>query len=120
MKRLLLPTSLLLCTILASCAPLIAKVQGEAGSITRDGTSIYLNNPGPGPMTEAVMRLEGLGLVLGAPCVARTTSGVWGCVLKDIPEGEKFKLTPTSGTVTKASANFYRGDGALFHRLELP
>ena len=112
---------LIICALaLTGCAPLLQTVQGEAGSLSRDGSAILLNNPGPGPMAETVLRVEGPGLVLGAPCVARANTGVWGCVIGDVPEGQKYRLTPVSGTISKAAANFYRGTSALFRRLELP
>ena len=117
MRKLLILPVLFLAT---SCAPLLQTVQGEAGSLSRDGSAILLNNPGPGPMTETVIRVEGPGLTLGAPCVARANTGVWGCIVGDVPEGQKYRLTPTAGTITKASANFFRGTSALFRRLELP
>ena len=117
MKKLLLIAASM---AFVSCAPLLQTVQGEPGSLSRDGSAILLNNPGPGPMTEAVVRVEGPGLVLGAPCVARANTGVWGCVIGDVPEGQKYRLTPTAGTVSRASANFYRGTSAIFRRLELP
>ena len=117
MKKLLILPLLLLAS---SCAPLLQTVQGEAGSLSRDRSAILLNNPGPGPMTETVLRVEGPGLVLGAPCVARANTGVWGCVIGDVPEGSRYRLTALSGTISKASSNFYRGTSALFRRLELP
>ena len=111
---------LIICALaLTSCAPLLQTVQGEPGSLSRDGSAILLNNPGPGSMTEAVVRVEGPGLVLGAPCELRAVN-VYGCVLGEIPAGSKYRLTPTAGTVSRASANFYRGTSALFRRLELP
>lgn len=116
MKKLLLIAASL---TFVSCAPLLQTVQSEAGSLSRDGSAILLNNPGPGPMTEAVVRVEGPGLVLGAPCELRAVN-VYGCVLGEIPAGGKYRLTPTAGTVSRASANFYRGTSALFRRLELP
>ncbi|MGY2895935.1 hypothetical protein ACVWZX_003976 [Deinococcus sp. UYEF24] len=40
--------------------------------------------------------------------------------LGDVPEGSRYRLTPTAGTVSRASANFYRSSSSLFRRLELP
>ena len=118
---------LIICALaFTSCAPLLQTIQGEAGSLSRDGTSILLNNPGPGPMAETVVRVEGTDLILGAPCVYRAPN-VYGCIVGDVLEGSRYRITPILdlktnkvGTITKASANFYRGTSALFRRLELP
>ena len=118
---------LIICALaLTSCAPLLQTVQGEAGSLSRDGSSILLNNPGPGPMTEAVVRVEGTGLILGAPCTYRAPN-VYGCIVGTVDSGSRYRITPILdlatgkvGTITRASANFYRGTSPLFRRLELP
>ena len=122
MKRILILSAVLL----SSCAPLLQTVQGEAGSLSRDGSAILLNNPGPGPMTEAVVRVEGTDLILGAPCEYRAPN-VYGCIVGTVDAGSKYRITPILdlatnkiGTITRASANFYRGSSALFRRLELP
>jgi hypothetical protein len=101
-------------------AGLLARFDGEKGSLSCDGASLLLNNPGPGAMKEAYIRAEGKGLVLGAPCIARAETGVWGCSIGDVPETQKYRLTPLSGSINKASGNFYRGNNVLFTRVELP
>ena len=115
MKRLLILGTLALC----SCAPLVQTVQGERGSLTRDGNAVVLTNPGPGDMTETVMRVEGPGLTLGAPCEVRAV-GVYGCLIGTLPEGKKYRVVPLTGTISKAAANLYRAGSDLFHRIELP
>jgi hypothetical protein len=101
-------------------AALVSRVDGEKGTLSCEGTSIVLSNPGPGPMKETVIRAEGPGLILGAPCVARADTNVWGCVIGTVPEGQKYRLTPLAGNISKAAGNFYRGDNVLFTRVELP
>ncbi|WP_407543760.1 hypothetical protein Q0M94_28570 (plasmid) [Deinococcus radiomollis] len=101
-------------------AALVSRFDGEKGTLSCEGASIVLSNPGPGPMKETVIRVEGPGLILGAPCVARADTGVWGCIVGTVPEGQKYRLTPTAGTISKASANFYKGNNVLFTRVELP
>ena len=115
MKRFLLLLSLLL----ASCAPLLQTVQGERGSLVRDGTAVLLVNPGPGGMTEVVMRVEGPGLTLAAPCEVRAVN-VYGCLIGTVPEGKQFRVVPLTGTIGRASANLYRAGSDLFRRIELP
>ena len=115
MNRLLLLPLLLL----ASCAPLVQIAQGETGTLTRDGNAVVLNNPGPGNMTETVMRVEGVSLTLGAPCEAWAIN-VYGCLIGTVPEGKKYRVTPLTGTISKAASNFYRAGSDLFHRIELP
>ena len=115
MNRLLLLPLLLL----ASCAPLIQTVQGERGSLVRDGTAVLLINPGPGGMTEVVMRVEGPGLTLAAPCEVRAVN-VYGCLIGTVPEGKQFRVVPLTGTISRAAANFYKGTSAIFRRIELP
>ena len=115
MNRLLLLPLLLL----AACAPLVQTVQGERGSLVRDGIAVVLTNPGPGDMTETVMRVEGVGLTLGAPCEVRAV-GVYGCLIGTVPEGKKYNVMPLTGTISRAASNFYRGNSPIFHRVELP
>ena len=115
MNRLLLLPLLLL----ASCAPLLQAVQGEAGTLVRDGADVLLVNPGKGDMTETVLRVEGPGLTLGSPCAQRAAN-VYGCLVGSVPEGKKYRITPLTGSVTKASANFYRVGSDLFKHIELP
>ena len=115
MKKLLILGTLALC----SCAPLLQAVQGEAGSLVREGADVLLVNPGPGDMTETVMRVEGPGLTLGSPCTQRAAN-VYGCLIGSVPEGKKYRIAPLTGTITKASANFYRVGSDLFRRIELP
>ena len=115
MKKLLI----LMTLTLASCAPLLQAVQGEAGTLVRDESAVLLVNPGPGDMTETVMRVEGPGLTLGSPCSQRAVN-VYGCLVGSVPEGKKYRVTPLTGTITRASANFYRVGSDLFRRVELP
>ena len=115
MNRLLILPLLLL----ASCAPLLQAVQGETGTLVREGADVLLVNPGKGDMTEVVMRVEGPGLTLGSPCTQRAVN-VYGCLVGSVPEGKKYRITPTAGTISKASANFYRVGSDLFKHIELP
>jgi hypothetical protein len=101
-------------------AALVSTVDGEKGTLSCEGESIVLSNPGPGPMKETVIRAEGPGLILGSPCVGRADTGVWGCVIGTVPEGQKYRLTPQARKITKAAGNFYRGNNVLFSRVELP
>ena len=126
MRKLLLLACALSVLPLVSCAPLLQTVQGEAGSVSRDGSSIILSNPGPDAMTETVMRVEGTDLLLGAPCEYRAPN-VYGCLIGTVPAGSKYRVTPALnvqtgkvGVITRASANFYKGPSGLFRRLELP
>ena len=106
--------------VLASCAPILSAVQGDTGTFTRDGASVVLTNPaGGGKMLDAAVRVEGLGLVMGAPCALRAVN-VYGCVLGDVPDGKSYRLTPTAGLISKASATYYPDAGVRFIYLELP
>lgn len=42
------------------------------------------------------------------------------CELGEVRVVSRYRLTPTAGTVSKASANFYRAGSDVFRRLELP
>ena len=117
MKRLLL---LCVLPLLAACAPILAAVQGDTGTFTRDGVAVLLTNPaGGGQMLDASVRLEGPGLVMPAPCAVRAVT-VYGCVLGDVPEGKAYRLTPSAGVIKRGSATYYPDGGARFIFLELP
>jgi len=120
MKRLLLLSVL----ALSACAPSSTSTQATTATLTLDAGALTLFNPGPGPLTEAVLRVDGPGLILGAPCAARAPN-VYGCVLGTVAEGASVTLKPIPdpagrlGTICDAAANFYQGAGVLFRRVEL-
>jgi hypothetical protein len=116
-KRLLILSFL----AMTACAPILSAVQGDPATFARDNGGVLLGNKsGPGPLVAPTVRLEGPGLVMSAPCVARAVN-VYGCVLPDVPEGQAYRLTPIGGTITKGSVTYYRSNsGARFIYRELP
>ena len=129
---------LLTALALTSCAPLLATVQGEAGSLSRGaGEQILLRNPGPTPMLAPTVRVEGPGLVMGdkycdpAGTDPERGTAIWHCgteakPIPDVPVGGFTSLTPIpdkAGVVRRiqiATATFKRPGRFLPVRLELP
>ncbi|ULH15979.1 hypothetical protein MF271_04930 [Deinococcus sp. KNUC1210] len=112
---------------LASCAPALQTVQREQGSLVQIGPSILLKNPGPGPMTGDPSRVGdgpniavfgSVDLSLGAPCSLRKL-GTWVCPVIDVPEGQQYRVNIMAGSVSGASATFYRAGRNLPIYLEL-
>lgn len=104
---------------LTACAPALQLAQGERASLTRDGQSILLSNPGPDTAESPALLI--VGAVSGLPDVCRPRSpGVWGCALPDVPAGQRYRLA-YSGTVNAGSVTFYRASaGVRPVYLELP
>jgi len=134
-KRLLV---VLLACVLASCGPLLQQgvqlaqggleaVQNDPGTLTRDGVSILLNNPGPEAMIGnpnlagdgVAVDIQGSDdLVIAAPPAWRCSlakPGRWHCDVPNIAAGTRARFSPglnpvtkTVGTITDAYAAFYR------------
>ncbi|MDR6330606.1 hypothetical protein [Deinococcus soli (ex Cha et al. 2016)] len=100
----------------------------ERSTITVQGLTVTVGNPGPGPLTGDPTR-KGDGVALRIRGVDLTPTGDaarwcqavnavrWGCVLPEIPEGSALQATFTGGTgarVEKADLAGYRpGRGTL-------
>lgn len=115
MKRLLI-----LPLLLASCAPLTQMAQPrEQATLTRDGQSLLLTNPGPDALTGDPSRPgDGPALVAsGVGLSPDATAATWCksnadktrliCALPPVPAGQRLRVTMT-GTLLDAGAMAYR------------
>lgn len=109
---------------LTACAPVAQLAQpGEKATLTRDGQSLLLSNPGPDALTGDPTRvgdgpaltLEGSGdlaldMAAQAWCkpVTVPVGRRYACNLPTIPAGQRLRLTWTAGTVSDAGVIAYR------------
>ncbi|UQN10346.1 hypothetical protein [Deinococcus sp. QL22] len=117
--------SLLLCTLaLASCAPVAQLLQpAERSTLTRDGSSLVLTNPGPDALTgDPTKPTDGpaltidtsdtlrLDAVAQAWCTSEKISvGLrWSCNVPNLLPGTQIRVRFEDGTVIDATVLAYR------------
>jgi hypothetical protein len=99
---------LLTAALLASCAPLLSKVQSEPATLSTDGTAVLFNNPATDTAQNVSVALYGPVTVTGDGC--HTYSKSWICAISSVPGGKAYRLQIT-GMLNNASASFYRAGG---------
>jgi hypothetical protein len=120
MKRLLILAAVLLC----GCAPVAQLAQpNERATLTRDGMSVLLTNPGPDALTGDPTRPgDGPALTLQGSAdlaldeaargwcqpVTVATGRRFACNLPTVLAGQRLRVTWTAGTVTDAGVIAYR------------
>lgn len=115
MKRLLI----LVAVLLTGCAPLAQLAQpAERATLTRDGLTLTLTNPGPDALAGDPARadgpaltVQGTGLMPDAQatqwCKAASATS-WACDLPDVPAGSARRVTFVAGTIRDAAVFGYR------------
>lgn len=111
---------------LTSCAPLAQLAQPrEAATLTRDGQSLLLGNPGPDALTGdpgrpgdgPALTVDGAGLVPDEAaarwCRANEARTRVDCTLPEVPARQRLRVTFTSGVINDAAVLAYRaGSGS--------
>ncbi|MBB5234492.1 hypothetical protein [Deinococcus budaensis] len=105
----------------ASCAPVAQLAQpGEAATLTRDGASLLLSNPGPDALTGdpgragdgPALTVEGSGLVpddqAALWCKSNGMKTRLSCNLPNVPAGSRLRVTLMAGQVGDALLLAYR------------
>lgn len=110
----------LLLALLVSCAPVAQLAQpGEQATLTRDGLSLLLSNPGPDALTGDPSRpgdgpaltIDGAALQPDAQAATwcrQTTPARWACNLPTIPAGQRLRVVFVAGEVRDAGVWAYR------------
>lgn len=110
---------ILVAVLLTGCAPLAQLAQpAERATLTRDGLTLTLTNPGPDALTGDPARadgpaltVQGAGLVPDAQAAqwCRSASATsWACALPDVPAGGARRVAFTAGTIRDAAVFGYR------------